>query len=47
VKHLVGVFKVIREGALEHTTDTVRTLSGREPRTFAQFAREHAGLFQA
>ena len=47
VKHLVGVFKVIREGALEQTTDTVRTLSGREPRTFAQFAREHAGLFQA
>ena len=47
VEHLVGVFKVIREGALEQTTDTVRTLSGREPRTFAQFASEHAGLFQA
>ena len=47
VEHLIELFGIIREGALKQTTDTVRTLSGREPRTFAQFAREHAGLFQA
>ncbi len=47
VEHLIGVFGIIRQGALEQTTDTVRTLTGREPRTFAQFARDHAGLFQA
>jgi hypothetical protein len=47
VKHLVGVFGIIREGALAQTTDTVRTLTGREPRTFAVFAREHGGAFQA
>lgn len=47
VEHLIGVFTIIREGALEHTTDTVRTLTGREPRTFTQFARDHAGFFQA
>jgi uncharacterized protein YbjT (DUF2867 family) len=47
VKHLVGVFGIIREGALAQTTNTVRTLTGREPRTFAVFAREHGGAFQA
>jgi uncharacterized protein YbjT (DUF2867 family) len=47
VEHLIGVFGIIREGVLEQTTDMVRTLSGCEPRTFAQFAHEHAGLFQA
>ena len=47
VEHLAGVFRVIREGALEQTTDTVRTLTGRKPRSFAEFAHEHAGLFQA
>ncbi len=47
VEHLIGLFGIIREGALERTTDTVRTLTRREPRTFAQFAREYAELFQA
>ena len=47
VEHLIGVFGIIRQGALEQTTDTVRALTRREPRTFAVFAREHAGLFQA
>lgn len=28
------------------TTDTVQTLTGQEPRSFAQFARDHAGLFR-
>ncbi len=47
VEHLVALFGIIRQGALEQTTDTVHSLSGREPRTFAQFAHEHVGLFQA
>ena len=47
VEHLIRVFGIIRQGALEQTTDTVRALTRREPRTFAVFAREHAGLFQA
>ena len=47
VEHLIRVFGIIRQGALEQTTDTVRALTRREPRTFAGFAREHAGLFQA
>lgn len=47
VEHLIGVFRLIREGVLEQTTDTVRALTGREPRRFAEFAREHTVLFQA
>ena len=47
VEHLIRVFGIIRQGALKQTTDIVRALTRREPRTFAVFAREHAGLFQA
>jgi uncharacterized protein YbjT (DUF2867 family) len=47
VEHLIGVFKIIREDALEQTIDSVRILTAREPRSFAEFAREHAGFFQA
>ena len=47
VEHLIELFRIIRQGALEWTTDTVRLLTGREPRSFAEFAREHAGLFRA
>jgi uncharacterized protein YbjT (DUF2867 family) len=39
VRHLVGAFRMIREGAFEDVTGTVRTLTGRDPRTFAEFAR--------
>lgn len=46
VTHLIALFQLIRQGALEQTTDTVRTLIGREPRTFAQFASAHARLFR-
>jgi hypothetical protein len=35
----------IRQGALEQTTDTARALTGRKPRSFAGFARDHATLF--
>ena len=44
---IVAVFGVLRQGAQERTTDAARALTGREPRTFAQFARDHASLFQA
>jgi uncharacterized protein YbjT (DUF2867 family) len=42
VAHLDGVFGLIRAGAFEESTDTVRVLTGREPRSFAAFAGEHA-----
>jgi hypothetical protein len=45
VDHLDRAFALIRDGALADTTDTVRVLTGREPRTFAAFARDHAGAF--
>jgi (4-alkanoyl-5-oxo-2,5-dihydrofuran-3-yl)methyl phosphate reductase len=45
VNHLDNAFALIRGGGLEDTTDTVRVLIGREPRTFAEFARDHAEAF--
>ena len=47
VEHLDLFFELVRRGELEETTDTVRMLTGREPRSFAAFARDHAGLFEA
>ena len=35
----------LRQGVGEPTTDTVRALTGREPRSFGQFARDHAAMF--
>jgi uncharacterized protein YbjT (DUF2867 family) len=43
--YIVTVFGILRGGAQEQTTDTVRVLTGREPRSFADFARDHAHLF--
>jgi uncharacterized protein YbjT (DUF2867 family) len=45
VTHLHGVFGLIRAGAFDETTDTVRVLTGNEPRGFAQFAHDHAAAF--
>jgi uncharacterized protein YbjT (DUF2867 family) len=42
---LVTLFGALRRGVYDRTSDTVRRLTGREPRPFAQFAREHASLF--
>jgi len=47
VTHLVGVFRLIRADAFAETTGTVRELTGRDARSFAEFAREHAGRFGA
>jgi len=41
-EHLDGAFALIRTDALAEVTDTVRVLTGRPPRTFAEFARAHA-----
>ncbi|HEX5617670.1 MAG TPA: SDR family oxidoreductase [Solirubrobacteraceae bacterium] len=45
VDHLDRAFGLIRAGSFEDTTDSVRVLTGREPRSFAQFARDHADAF--
>jgi uncharacterized protein YbjT (DUF2867 family) len=45
IGHLDGVFALIRDGAMEETTDTVRVITGREPRSFAEFAHEHRATF--
>jgi uncharacterized protein YbjT (DUF2867 family) len=42
---IVTVFGILRGGAQERTTGTVQTLTGRKPRGFSDFAREHAALF--
>lgn len=47
VRQLLGAFRLIREGRLGDTTDTVRVLSGREPRPFAEFVRQVAPLLGA
>lgn len=47
VRQITGVYALIRQGALAGTTGTVRAMSGREPRDFAAFARDHAALFGA
>jgi uncharacterized protein YbjT (DUF2867 family) len=45
VEHLDGAFALIRDGVFEETTDTVQVLIRREPRSFAQFARDRADAF--
>jgi uncharacterized protein YbjT (DUF2867 family) len=45
VNQFLGVFALIRQGACAQTTDTVRTLTGRAPRTITDFARDHAESF--
>lgn len=44
-EQLVILFGLLRQGAAAQTTDAVRALTGREPRSFAEFARDHARLF--
>jgi uncharacterized protein YbjT (DUF2867 family) len=42
---LVRLFRALRQGLDEKTSDTVRRLTGAEPRGFAEFAREYAAAF--
>ncbi len=46
-EQLVVLFEKLRQGAAEQTTDTVLALTGRAPRTFTEFAHDHAALFSA
>jgi uncharacterized protein YbjT (DUF2867 family) len=43
--NLVVLFRLLRDGAGAQTSDGVRRLAGRAPRSFAAFAREHAAAF--
>jgi uncharacterized protein YbjT (DUF2867 family) len=47
VTQLLGVFGLIREGAYDRTNESVRALTGRAPRTIADFARDYAEAFGA
>jgi uncharacterized protein YbjT (DUF2867 family) len=38
-------FEAIRAGIIDHTTDTVQRLLGREPRSLAQFIADHREVF--
>ena len=44
---IVAIFAEQRTGTMAGTTDTLPRLIGREPRTIADFARDHAGAFGA
>lgn len=44
---LVALFELLRKGEAENTTDCVEDLTGRKPRSFAQFAQDQAGVFRA
>ncbi len=41
------LFREIAEIGLDHTTDTFRTLMGREPATLKRFIQDHVALFRA
>lgn len=42
----VVLFRLLRGGLNSVTTDTVRDLIGRDPRSFASFARDHVAAFR-
>lgn len=44
---IVAVFDALRSGAQATTTDTVTAITGRAPRSFADFACDHAAAFRA
>jgi uncharacterized protein YbjT (DUF2867 family) len=46
VEHLVRLFGLIRAGGLAETTGHVRLLTGRDPRSFADFAGDYADVFR-
>jgi hypothetical protein len=41
----VVLFGELRRGVAAQTTDDVHALTGREPRGFAQFARDYRAVF--
>jgi uncharacterized protein YbjT (DUF2867 family) len=46
-EQLVKLFGELRHGAAEQVSDDVRSLIGRQPRSFAEFAHDHARLFES
>jgi uncharacterized protein YbjT (DUF2867 family) len=46
-EQVVRVFAMARRGVAEQVTSTIASLTGRPPRDFASFARDHACLFAA
>jgi uncharacterized protein YbjT (DUF2867 family) len=45
--HFDHLFPLLRSGVVAQPTDTVRDVTGREPRSFATWARDHAAAFRA
>jgi uncharacterized protein YbjT (DUF2867 family) len=45
--HFDHLFPLLRSGVVAQPTDTVRSVTGREPRSFATWARDHAAAFRA
>lgn len=43
--NLIVLFGLLRQGVAASVSDGVRSLTGREPRSFAAFARDHAAAF--
>lgn len=43
---VTDLYRVFASGTYARTTDTVARLLGRPPRSFEQFARDHAGAFE-
>ena len=46
IEFLDLMFKTVRSGAVEAVYPTVRGVTGRDPITFAQFAHDHAAIWQ-
>jgi uncharacterized protein YbjT (DUF2867 family) len=46
-EQIVAIFAELRKSVQSQTTDTVRTITGRTPRSFSDFARDHASAFSA
>ena len=44
-EQLIRVYGQLRQGVAEQVTNTVEALTGRPPRSFVAFARDHAPLF--
>jgi uncharacterized protein YbjT (DUF2867 family) len=45
-EQIVAVFGALRQGAYDQTSNAVYNLTGQMPRSFAQFAHNHASFFQ-
>ncbi len=45
-EQIVAVFGALRQGAYDQTSNAVYNLTGQMPRSFAQFAHDHASFFQ-